>query len=210
MRNYILIVSLLCWSFIVNAQKFSPEIRYDKTSNSVSLSDSSGTVSIRLKCDKGCEIDNLKIQNNQVVSNGNSIYTGFKQGSETFTSAKSSQIPKVSIAKNIVEIKGIRYGKSTFAIEESWIFTILKNSVRWQINRNYLNDGTMDQSYLPAWTFDLMQTWDGAILNNGGVAWCRFLEKENYTYGTHASGMTFWNRNANSCFRITSETNKNG
>ena len=141
-----------------------------------------------------------------MVSNGNSVYTGFTQGGETFTSARSSQIPRVSITKNNVTINRIRYGKSTFEIDESWIFTVLKNTIRWQIKRNYLNDGTMDQSYLPAWTFDSMQTWDGAVLNNGAVAWCRFLEKENYTYGAHASGMTFWNKNNNGCFRITSKT----
>ena len=208
MKNYILIVSLLCLSLIATAQKYNPDINYDKTSNSVTLSDSSGTISIRLKCDKGCEIDNLTIQNNRVVSNGNSVFTGFKQGGEIFTSAKSSQIPRVSIAKNIVTINRIRYGKSSFEIEESWIFTILKNTIGWQIKRNYLNDGTMDQSYLPAWTFDSMKTWDGAILNNGGVAWCRFLEKENFTYGAHTSGMTLWNRNTNSCFRITSKNAK--
>jgi len=209
MRNYILIVSLLCCSLIGNAQKFNRGIKYDRASNTVSLSDSSGTISFRLRCDKGGEIDNLTIQNNRVVSNGNSIYTGFSQGSETFNSAKSSRIPKVSIVKNVVAVSGIRYGRTNFGIEESWIFTVLKSSVRWQIKRNYLNDGTMDQNYLPAWTFDSMQTWDGAVLNNGGVAWCRFLEKENFTYGAHTSGMTFWNKNNNSCFRITSKTEKN-
>jgi len=168
MRNYILIVSLLCCSLIGNAQKFNRGIKYDRASNTVSLSDSSGTISFRLRCDKGGEIDNLTIQNNRVVSNGNSIYTGFSQGSETFNSAKSSRIPKVSIVKNVVAVSGIRYGRTNFGIEESWIFTVLKSSVRWQIKRNYLNDGTMDQNYLPAWTFDSMQTWDGAVLNNGG------------------------------------------
>ena len=208
MRNYILIVSLFYCSLNAKAQTFKPDIKYDRASNTVSLSDSSGTISIRLKCEKGCEIDNLTIQNKLVVSSGNSVYTGFTQGGETFTSAKSSQIPRVSIANNIVMINRIRYGKNNFEIEESWIFTILKNTIDWQIKRIYLNDGSMDQNYLPAWTFDSMQTWDGAILNNGGVAWCRFLEKENFTYGAHTSGMTLWNRNTNSCFRITSKNAK--
>ena len=209
MKIYFLIVSSLCWSLIASAQKHNPDIKYDKALNSVSLSDSSGTISFRLKCEKGCEIADLTIQNNQVAGNGNGIYTGFTRENKTFTSAGSSVKPRVSITKNVVVISGIRYGKSAFEIEESWIFTILKSSVSWQIKRNYLNDGTMDQSYLPAWTFDSMQTWDGAVLDNGGVAWCRFLEKENFTYGAHASGMTLWNRSMNTCLRITSKTDKN-
>ena len=209
MRKFYLMVLSIAFAIAGNGQNHSSLVEYDKKSKLLVLSDSSGTISIGLKCDKGCEIDNLTIQNNRVVSNGNSIYTGFTQGTETFTSANSSQNPRVDIARNVVAISRIRYGKNTFTVEESWIFTVLKNSIRWQIKRNYLNDGSMDQCYLPVWTFDSMQTWDGAILNNGGVAWCRFLEKENFTYGAHASGMTFWNRKGNSCFRITSETEKN-
>ena len=205
MRNIVLIVFLVCCSFTVNAQKVKSNIEYDTASNSVTLSDSSSTISIHLKCKKGCEIDNLTIQHDRVVSNGNTIYTGFTQGSGTFTSANASQIPQVNIDKNVVAINRIRYGKSTFAVEESWIFTVLKNTIRWQIKRQYLNDGIVDIDYFPAWTFNSMLTWDGAMLNNGGVAWCRFLEKENFSYGAHASGMTLWNRKNNTCFRISPE-----
>ena len=205
MKNKALIVLFICFSFAGNAQKQKSNIEYDKVSNSVFLSDSLATISIHLKCDKGCEIDQLTIKNSQVVGNGNRIFTGFTQGAETYSSANSSEIPLVKIAGNMLTISRIKFGKSNFGIEESWVFTILKNNIRWQIKRNYLNDGTMDMSYLPAWNFNSMQTWDGAMLDNGGVAWCRFLEKENFTYGAHASGMTFWNRNNNSCFRISSE-----
>ncbi len=208
LNKIVLIVLLASFSLTVNAQKHKSGIEFDKTSNSVSLSDSLGDISIHLRCGKGCEIDGLIIKGNSVVSDGKSIYTGFSQGSETFSSAKSAVIPKVSIAKNIVTLSEIRYGKSTFGIEESWVFTVLKNNILWQIKRSYLNDGTLDCNFLPAWTFNSMQTWDGAMINSGGVAWCRFLEKENFTYGVHSSGMTFWNRSKNSAFRISSKGGK--
>ena len=205
MKNITLVILLVCFSFSGNAQKIKSIIEYLKPLKTISLSDSSGSISIRLKCDKGCEIDQLTIKKNPVVSNGNRIYTGFTDGNVTYSSVNSSEIPLVKIDRNVVTISRIRFGKSNFGIEESWIFTILKNNIRWQIKRNYLNDGTMDRSYVPAWNFNSMQTWDGAMLDNGGVAWCRFLEKENFTYGAHASGMTFWNRFNNSCFRISSD-----
>jgi hypothetical protein len=209
MKSIILLVLFVCFSFAGNAQNHKSNIEFDKASNSIFLSDSLAIISIHLKCDKGCEIDQLTIKNNPVVSGGNRIYTGFTLGTGSFTSANSSVIPAVSIANNVVSIRNIRYGSATFGIEETWIFTILKNNIRWQIIRSYLNEGSMEKSSLPVWTFNSMQTWDGAILNNGGVAWCRFLEKENYTYGAHTSGMTFWNRSNNTCFRISSETADN-
>jgi len=209
MKKLSLIILIAGFLISAKAQTNKSTIAYDKSSKSLSLSDSSGTISIHLKCDKGCEIDSLTIKKYRVVSDGNTIYTGFTQGAETFSSATSSVNPQVKITNNIVSITNIRYGKSDFGIQESWIFTLKQNSIHWQIIRNYLNDGTMDKNYLPAWTFNSMQTWDGAILNNGGVAWCRFLEKENFTYGAHASGMTFWNREKNIGFRISPEIQKN-
>ena len=208
MKYIALIILSICFSFTINAQKIKSIIEYDKALKTISVSDSIGSISIRLKCDKGCEIENLTIKGNQVVTNGNGVITGFTQGKQYFSSAISTSIPVIKIAKNGVTISNISYGPSTFGIKESWVFTILKNSIHWQINRDYLNDGTMDQNFLPSWRFNSMQTWDGAVLSNGGVAWCRFLEKENFTYGVHASGITFWNRMNNSCFRIVPEIAK--
>ena len=208
MKNIPLTILLICFSFAANAQIIKSNIVYDKGLNTIALSDSIGSISFRLKCDKGCEIENLTINGNQVMSNGNGVSTGYTQGKLFFSSAISSSAPAIKIAKNVVTISNISYGQSAFGIKESWVFTILKNKIHWQIKRDYLNDGTMDQNFLPAWRFNSMQTWDGAVLSNGGVAWCRFLEKENFTYGVHASGITFWNRGNNSCFRISPEIGK--
>ena len=208
MKYIALIILSICFSFTGNAQKIRSYIDYDKALKTISVSDSIGSISIRLNCNKGCEIENLTIKGIPVVNGGNGVFTGFEQGKQVYTSVILSSIPAVKIAKNLVTISNLRYGPGTFGIEETWVFTILKNSIKWQIKRDYLNDGTMDQNFLPAWKFNSMQTWDGAVLSNGGVAWCRFLEKENFTYGVHASGITFWNRMNNSCFRIVPEIGK--
>ena len=208
MKNIAVIVLLIGFSLTGNAHKIKSLIEYDKALKTISVSDSIGSFSIRLNCKTGCEIENLTIKGIQVVSNGNSVITGFAQGNQVFTSAISTSIPLINIGKNDVTVSNISYGNSTFGIEESWVFTILKNNIQWQISRDYLNDGTPDQNFLPLWRFNSMQTWDGAVLSNGGVAWCRFLEKENFTYGAHVSGLTFWNKEKNSCFRVSPKTVK--
>jgi len=125
MRKFYLIILSIAFAIAGNGQNHFSCLKYDEKSKLLVLSDSAGTISMGIKCGKGCEIDNLTIHNNRVVGNGNSIYTGFTQGTGSYTSANSSGNPQVNIAKNVVAIKNIRYGKSTFEIEESWTFTIL-------------------------------------------------------------------------------------
>ncbi len=40
------------------------------------------------------------------------------------------------------------------------------------------------------------------MLDNGGVAWNKYLETPNATYGAHAGAVTFWNREKGDCLRI--------
>src|ERR1039458_7389479 len=40
------------------------------------------------------------------------------------------------------------------------------------------------------------------MLDNGGVAWNKYLETPNATYGAHADGVTFWNREKGDCLCI--------
>jgi hypothetical protein len=49
-----------------------------------------------------------------------------------------------------------------------------------------------------------MSTWTGGMLDNGGVAWNKYLETPNATYGAHADAVTFWNREKGDCLRIAS------
>ena len=47
-----------------------------------------------------------------------------------------------------------------------------------------------------------MTTWTGGMLDDGGVAWNKYLETPNATYGAHADAVTFWNREQGDCLRI--------
>ena len=74
--------------------------------------------------------------------------------------------------------------------------------IDWQIDRDYLSGGRLDDTYFPGWDFKDMSTWTGGMLDNGGVAWNKYLETPNATYGAHAGAVTFWNREKNDCLRI--------
>ncbi len=74
--------------------------------------------------------------------------------------------------------------------------------IDWQIGRDYLSGGRLEDTYFPGWDFTSMGTWTGAMLDNGGVAWNKYLETPNATYGAHANAVTFWNREKGDCLRI--------
>ena len=60
------------------------------------------------------------------------------------------------------------------------------------------------------WVFPDMQMWTGAILDNGGVAWNRLLEKKNMTVGSHTGKVMFWNKTTGLCASIPMNQKKEG
>jgi hypothetical protein len=113
--------------------------------------------------------------------------------------------PVVKVAGNRVILDSIRFGGAEFPLTEKWVFTVTGSVIRWEIERRYENSGTIDDNLFPCWQFESMNTWDGALLDNGGVAWNRFLANAGESYGTQAAGLVFWNRKTNSCLKIQVE-----
>lgn len=198
----LILQTLLILSMSVFSQKTSL-IVLNKSKKVITLSDSSRNLALQLNYSSGCVLDKITVKGIEVTGNGNIVYSGIRFGDKSFTSQKCSTLPVITIASNTVNISSLKFGDASNAVEEEWQFKINKNDIQWRINRHYLNKGTIDENYLPCWQFNSMQTWDGSMLDNGGVAWCRFLDKAGTSYGTHASALTFWNRLNNACFKIT-------
>lgn len=203
LQSFLLIVAnLLLLNFLVFSQKI-PHIIHDENKKLITLSDSSGNLQLRLNCSNGYVVDDMLVMGNEVLGNGNTAYSGVRIGDQSFSSKDCISLPIISIKNNSVKITNIKFGNQAFAIEEEWIFEVNKNDIQWQINRHYLNNGIIEENNFPCWQFNSMQTWDGALLDNGGVAWNRFLSKPGETYGAHTAALTFWNASNNSCLRIT-------
>jgi hypothetical protein len=108
----------------------------------------------------------------------------------------------VAISRNNVTVRDIVYGGSGVQVKETWEFTVQPDRIVWQIDRDYLSGGTLEDTYFPGWDFKDMSTWTGGMLDDGGVAWNKYLETPNATYGAHAGAVTFWNREKGDCLRI--------
>ena len=197
----LILLNLLILNISAFSQKISP-IVHDKNKKMITLSDSSGNLIVRLNYSNGCILDKIIVKGRRL--RGMETLSILESGSATsyFRQRNTNTVPAVTIKDNSVNISAIKFGDNVFAVEENWIFQIHKNDIQWQINRKYLNNGVIDENDFPCWQFDSMQTWDGAMLNNGGVAWNRFLNEPGDTYGAHAATLTFWNKSNNGCLRI--------
>ncbi|HEY4415473.1 MAG TPA: hypothetical protein VGO57_07260 [Verrucomicrobiae bacterium] len=176
-------------------------VEQDATHQLITLSDGNGDLTLRLKYDGGCFLDQVKVQGRDVVA-ATGVYTGIRTGNEWFTSKAAPEV-RVEADKRSVTVGGIQFGKAGRLIQETWKFTTLSNQIRWQITRKYPSVETVSEVAFPQWNFSNLSTWTGGMLDNGGVVWNKYLDQPNATYGAHFNAVTFWNAQSNDCLRIT-------
>lgn len=180
-----------------------PGIVQDRTHQSIVLSDATGHLKMRLHYGAGCYLDKIIVNGTEVTGSGSVVYSGIRIDSQLFSSQAPLAAPDVSVQGDSVVVDHIRYGNKAFPVEERWVFRVGKDDITWRILRRYSAQGTIEENDFPCWQFNTMATWDGALLDNGGVAWNRLLGQPGDTYGSHVGTLTCWNKSNSNCFRIT-------
>jgi hypothetical protein len=188
--------------FMMAAQG-NPKIKHDADAKSVIVE----VPNLVLKIDyaQGCKIAQLWVNGSSVLS-PSGVYTSIKTDLEYSSAYNASGRIKVTESKDGVTISNIVYGNSQ--VEETWVFQCKENKINWTINRQYLNNISLDDMSFPTWHFADLKVWKGGIFDNGGMVWCKYL-KQNDTYGVHTGGVTFWNPDTNHALRITPHYAKN-
>lgn len=181
---------------------------HDQSKKTIAIAGNNGDLKIRINYSGGCVLDQIMVKGTEVTGQGNTVHSGFKSGGSLYTSGQCLQLPVVTIKADSVTVDGIRFGSAGFSVSEQWIFKTAGNDISWRINRQYANDGMIDENFFPLWQFNSMLTWDGALLDNGGVAWNRFLNETGDAYGVNTGTLTFWSKSRNSCLRILSDDQK--
>ena len=177
-------------------------IAQDAAHKMVTMSDGGSNLVLRLNCDGRCLLDQVIVRGRQVVAPETGVCSAILVSNRWFTTRSSIPPPKVAVARNVVTVQDIVYGGSDVQVKETWKFTVQSNRIDWQIDRDYLSGGRLDDTYFPGWDFKDMSTWTGGMLDDGGVAWNKYLETPNATYGAHADAVTFWNREQGDCLRV--------
>lgn len=187
-------------SFFVHGQ---PRVRRDKQSRSIVIQDAKGNLILGLHYGDGCYLDRIIVNGTEVTGSESVVYSGIKFGGQYFSSRVPLREPKVTVGGDSVVVDHLLYGSEAFPVAEKWVFHAGENDITWRIERRYPRRGTLEESAFPCWQFDSMKTWDGALLDNGGVAWNHLLGQPGDRYGSHAGTLTLWNRALNNCLKIT-------
>jgi hypothetical protein len=179
-------------------------ILQDAAHKVVTMADAGSNLVLRLNCDGQCLLEQVIVRGRQVVAPRTGVCSAILASNHWFTTRSGVPSPKVAVSRNHVTVRDILYGGSGVRVNETWTFTVQPDRIDWQIDRDYLSGGQLDDTYFPGWDFQSMSTWTGGMLDDGGVAWNKYLETPNATYGAHAGAVTFWNRQKSDCLRITS------
>ncbi len=172
------------------------------------VADGTGTLSITVNTGRGCRIGSVQVHRRQAVDADAGMWSGIKVGNRWYTSVSSLHRPKVSKVGNQLLIRGIEFGGGGIRVAETWTLSPIKDSIRWKIDRTYLDSGVLEDTSMPQATFPTMNWWTGALLGTGGVAWGKLFDMPNATYGVHTGSATLWNSSTDGCLRVEASGNK--
>lgn len=193
---FILIVHL---QLAVHSQSALQE---NEKNRSVKVQDRNGNLVLHINYDKKCVIDKVQIPGETPVSNDEGIFSSVKLKGEWFNTRSDIPAPKVSVIKNGLLIDGIYYGEKNNPVKEKWTFHSYADYIDWTIERKYPGTLTLEDTGFPQWSFNNMETWTGALLGTGGVAWCKLFNKPNASLANHTGIVTLWNKDKRSGLRI--------
>ena len=184
-------------------------INQSTVKKTVTIADESKNLQLQIDYSKGCKISQVNIRGENCISSLG-VYTSIKTATNLFTSLESTSDAKVKVEKNRVEVSNIIFGDNKMGVAETWIFTASEKLIKWEIRRQYLQSGQLDNMAMPVWDFSSLSTWKGGILNTGGMVWCKYLENINDTYGVHTNGVTFWKPHSEDGFRVDASSQNGG
>jgi hypothetical protein len=174
----------------------------DAAHHLVTMADGVSNLVLRLNYDGRCLLDRVSVRGREVIAPATGVCSAIQVSNDWFTTRSNIPAPRVAVARNQVTVSGILYGGAGVQVDETWTFVVRADRIDWQIDRRYLSGGRLDDACFPGWDFQDMTSWTGGMVDDGGVAWNKYLETKNATYGAHAGAVTFWNRERGDCLRI--------
>ncbi len=155
------------------------------------MADAAGRLKLRLNFAGRCYIDQVQVNGKETVAPATGVCTGIQVGGVWATTRGAVGNPKLSVSGDEVTIDEIDYAAGGVSVRESWRFKVGETGIEWRITRQYLNGGTLEDSYFPGWDFAGIDTWTGGLLDTGGVAWFRYIGT-GASFGCHAGSVKFW------------------
>jgi hypothetical protein len=140
-----------------------------------------------------CVVTEMQVNGESILANQKGIYSGVRTPENLYSTSQLTVSPEIKTSNNKVTITNIRYGDNRAPIGETWTFDITETDVRFTIERNVQKSFTAEEIAFPSVNFKNINTWDGAFLDYGGLAWFYLFNEKLCTYGVHSGSSVFWN-----------------
>jgi hypothetical protein len=189
-----LIISLLAISFflIPGSLKSRQFITKNDPVNKILVFGNSKLV-LTLDYDRKCRISCMEVNGEKVTDGTEGICNRVRAGGKTWSTLATDGQPVVKIRGNAIMVKGIVYGDPVSRIREDWHFTITETEIIFTIERTLPASLAADEVSFPSFSFNSINTWEGAFLESGGLAWFYLFTGKQFTYGVHSGYSAFWN-----------------
>ena len=198
----LLLSSIIFLTHCKSPEQIESLVLHEKDKGLVSIRSKDQQIAMHLKYKDGCYFNRVDVRGHQVIDPIKGVSSSIKIAGNWYSSRDESTRPGVAIDGNTLTVINIHYGDEKYSVEETWKLTALENTIEWHIQRRTKGDGLLEDAANAEWVFSDMQTWTGAILDNGGVAWNKLLENKNMSYGSHAGKVLFWNAANDRCLEI--------
>jgi hypothetical protein len=160
-------------------------------------------IKITIDYNQKCNISCLEINGEKVIEGSSGIFTQIKALNKTYSSLNLDSFPEVEVTNHTVKVNGINYGDDKIKINENWEFTITPDDIVFNIERTYPRTFTADQVSFPSFNFNSINTWEGAFLESGGLAWFYLFREKLFTYGVHSNYSAFWNSKTGNGLKVS-------
>jgi hypothetical protein len=151
-------------------------------------------ISAIITYDHSANISSLFVDGHQVTNSDKGIFSEIKTTLKQYSTLQLARSPKITIIRNNITMSEIVYGDDSVVIAERWTLTIGAEDFTLKINRNLSKQLEAESVSSPVIQFNNINTWDGAFLDYGGLAWFYLFDKVNDTYGVHSRSSRFWNK----------------
>ena len=148
-------------------------------------------IMITLDYNQKCAVSGLTVDGRSVISLPAGIVSSVRTSENTYSTMKLETVPMVKTGENTVSISNIKYGQNLEIVTEKWIFFITKNDIRLEIERTFPKPLVIEEASFPSFNFNSINTWNGAFLGYGGLAWFYLFNQKLCTYGVHSDCSVF-------------------
>ncbi|HLO82106.1 MAG TPA: hypothetical protein VK166_14155 [Chitinophagaceae bacterium] len=135
----------------------------------------------------------MKVNGESILSVQSGIFSAIRTADDYYSTRQLATSPKIETAENKIVVSNIRYGDTRAPIDETWTFRIEGDDIVLTTERKVLKNITAEDVAFPSVNFKNIQTWDGAFLDYGGLAWFYLFNEKLCTYGVHSGSSVFWN-----------------